>query len=140
MHKITIREMDSGGFFVLVGCQSFFYLTQETMMGELNDYLFNREVAEKKWQEYKELIDRIKQKTQPRPETVTPKPDGETSDDSLYDEIDRLNARIKELEAVAKEASHLAMYALQSPLYQDVGARDAVDNILLMTRKDAGDA
>ena len=80
MHKITIREMESGGFCVKVGCQSFFYLTQEAMMSEFNDYLLNREVAEKKWQEYQELIGRLKQKTQPidYPEsgTVTPRPAG----------------------------------------------------------------
>ena len=45
-----------------------------------------REVAEKKWQEYQELIDRIKRKTQPidHPEsgTVTLRSGGETGNDS----------------------------------------------------------
>lgn len=56
-HAIRIREMNSGEFFVEVGCQRFFFLTRKALVSELEEYLTVRKLAEQKYKRWLEFGD-----------------------------------------------------------------------------------
>lgn len=69
MHEIRIQELEVGGFSVMVGCQSFFYITKDAMLSEVNTYLEDRRKAETRYNAYKQHTNR--DRYYPTPEAPT---------------------------------------------------------------------
>ncbi len=57
MHKIRINEIE-GAYVVRVGCQKFFFQTQQGMLLEIAAYLANPQESERKYRYFKEIYDR----------------------------------------------------------------------------------
>ena len=55
MYQIKIDETSSGGFSVKVGCQPFFYLTAKAMVLDLEAYISDNSLAERKHKEFLQL-------------------------------------------------------------------------------------